>query len=177
MGLEGVEFIMALEEAFGMAIPDADAQHLETPGHVVRYLEAKLQLGSGACLEQRAFYALRRAAISVLNVPRATFRPETRWDTILGSRRRRRTWAILHHATGVVPWPRMRLWGSLPRGFASVGDTARYLASYAAPSLQVQGDGWSRSQIEATVTRVMVDKLGIEAFDWDQRFADDLGVQ
>src|SRR5262249_33818589 len=78
-------------------------------GHVVRYLEAKLRPGSGACLEQRAFYALRRAAISVLNVPRAAFRPETRWDTVLGSRRRRRTWAILHHATGVVPWPRMRL--------------------------------------------------------------------
>jgi len=177
MGLDGVEFVMALEEAFGIAIPDADAQQLVTPRHVVRYLEAKVRPGSGACLEQRAFYALRRAAISVLNLHRATIRPETRWDTILGSGRRRRTWNLLHHATGVVPWPRMWPWGSLPTRFASVGDTARYLASYAGPSLQAPGDGWSRSQIEATVTRLIADRLRIEMFDWDQRFVDDLGVQ
>lgn len=176
MGLDGVEFVMAVEEAFGMAIPDADAQQLVTPGHVVRYLEAKLRPGSGACLEQRAFHALRRAGIAVLNLPRATFRPETRWNVILGPRRRRRTWHLLHHATGVVSWPWMWPWGAVPKRYASIGDTARYLATYAAASLQAPDAGWSRSQIELTITRLMADQLAIENFDWDQRFVEDLGV-
>jgi hypothetical protein len=177
MGLEGVEFVMALEEAFGIEIADADGQQLMTPRHVVNYLEARLRAGSPACLEQRAFYRLRRAATSVLNLPRAAIRPETHWETILGSEHRRRTWKLLRHETRVAAWPRMSLLGSLPTRLASVGDTARYLASYAARSLQASDDGWSRSQIEATVTRLMADLLNIETFDWDQRFVDDLGVK
>lgn len=32
MGLDGVEFVMAVEEAFQIAIPDEDAQRMLTPG-------------------------------------------------------------------------------------------------------------------------------------------------
>lgn len=176
MGLDGVEFVMALEEAFGLAIPDSDAERLVTPGHVVRYLEGRLQAGTSGCLEQRAFYALRRAAMSVLHLPRSAFRPETQWEPVLGSRHRRHTWKLLHSATGVAPWPKMSVWGSIPASAASMGDTARYLASYGVPSLQRHGEGWSTAQIQTTVTRLMADTLGIEKFDWDQSFVQDLGI-
>ena len=137
MGLDGVEFVMAVEEAFGLAIPDADAQALITPGHVVQYLEARLDPGNGslACLEQRAFHALRRAGMAVLHRPRAAFRPDTRWEDVLPPRRRRRTWKLLHHATGVVAWPSMWLWGKVPAPCATLEGTARYLATHAAANL------------------------------------------
>ncbi len=32
MGLDTVEFVMGVEEAFGLFIPDSDAQNLTTPG-------------------------------------------------------------------------------------------------------------------------------------------------
>ena len=176
MGLEAVEFVMALEEAFGIAIPDEDAQILLTPGDVVRYLERRLGQGQGSCLEQRAFYALRRAGINVLNQPRESFRPETQWDAILPSKRRRRAWQLLHHVTGVVPWPRLWWWGSIEGGQVTIGDTARYLATHAAANLQRPGVGWSRSQIETAIRRLMAEHLAIVDFEWEQKFVDDLGV-
>ncbi len=176
MGLDGVEFVLAVEEAFGLAIPDEDAQLLVTPGHVVDYLERRLGVGQGACLEQRAFHALRRAAIAVLNRPRSAFRPTTRWDAILPSRGRRRAWRLLHHATGVVPWPAMWLWGWIPERHATLGDTAQYLATHAPAALQKPGAGWSRAQIETTIRRLILEHLGIDKFEWHQRFVEDLGV-
>ena len=94
----------------------------------------------------------------------------------LGSRHRRHTWKLLHSATGVAPWPKMSVLGSIPASAASMGDAARYLASYGVPSLQRHGEGWSTAQIQTTVTRLMADTLGIEKFDWDQSFVQDLGI-
>jgi hypothetical protein len=176
MGLDGVEFVMAVEEAFGIAIPDSVGQDLMTPGHVVRYVESRLHPGERTCIEQRAFYALRRAAMGVLNQPRAVFRPDTRWDAVLPSRDRRRTWKLLHSATGVATWPTMWLWGSIPTGHETMGDTAQHLATHAAAALQKPGAGWSRKQIEDIVTALIREHLGIKQFDWDQRFVQDLGV-
>jgi acyl carrier protein len=176
MGLDGVEFVMAVEEAFGLAIPDEDAQKLFTPGDIVQYLEARLSLGATACLEQRAFHALRRAGVGVLDRPRSAFRPSTPWDSVLPSGKRREAWKQLHQAVGVSPWPRSWVLGSLPRDQVTVGDTARYLATYAAAALQPPDGGWSRTQIEQIVTRLISEQLGINEFAWHARFVDDLGV-
>jgi hypothetical protein len=83
MGLDLVEFTIAIEDAFGIFIPDADAQRLDTPGSLLEYLEGRLHRGSAACLEQRAFYRLRQAGMRVLNRPREAFRPSTQWIELL----------------------------------------------------------------------------------------------
>lgn len=38
MGLDSVEFVMAIEEAFGLDVPDADAAQLLTPRMLIDYL-------------------------------------------------------------------------------------------------------------------------------------------
>lgn len=38
MGLDTVEMVLAFEEAFGIKILDADAEHLLTPGDVIDYV-------------------------------------------------------------------------------------------------------------------------------------------
>jgi len=79
MGLDGVEFIMAVEEAFQIAIPDADAQQMFTPGDVVTYVYARVgSEGGHGCAEQRAFYRLRHASMKVFD----------------------HNWRLLHQATG-----------------------------------------------------------------------------
>ncbi len=43
--LDTVELIMALEEAFGIEIPDEDAEKAKTVGDVVNYIDAKIKQG------------------------------------------------------------------------------------------------------------------------------------
>ena len=39
--LDTVELVMAFEEEFGIEIPDEDAEHLQTVGDAVKYLQGK----------------------------------------------------------------------------------------------------------------------------------------
>ncbi len=39
--LDTVELIMALEEEFGVQIPDSDAEQLKTVGEAIKYIQAK----------------------------------------------------------------------------------------------------------------------------------------
>ncbi len=48
MGLDLVEFAIAVEDAFQLPIPDEDWEHLRTPGKLVDYLLAHLTVGAVA---------------------------------------------------------------------------------------------------------------------------------
>ena len=62
MGLDLVEYVIAIEAAFEIDIPDADARHLETPAKLIDYLCARLgESADGPPLVQTAFYWLRGA--------------------------------------------------------------------------------------------------------------------
>ena len=41
--LDTVEVVMALEEEFGIEIPDEDAEKITTVGEAVKYIDAKVQ--------------------------------------------------------------------------------------------------------------------------------------
>lgn len=43
--LDGVELVMALEEKFGVEIPNEDMANLETAGDIVTYIDKKAQKG------------------------------------------------------------------------------------------------------------------------------------
>lgn len=176
MGLDTVELVLAFEESFGLAIPNEDAEQLITPGDVIRYVERRLTPGSGACLEQRAFYRLRQASMTVLGQPRDVLRPASRWRDLLPSDGRRRAWRDLGGEVALSTWPSMLPWGLNPAGHATMGDTARCLATFSAAALQPPGGGWSRAQIESVVTRIVREQLGIGEFSWDDRFVQDLGA-
>ena len=106
MGLDGVEFIIAVEEAFNLTIPDEAIPTMATPRQVIDCVYAQLQHGdSPACLTQRAFYRLRRAAQSRLSLPRSALRPTTPWAAVLPEPNRSTLWQQLHHATGTKRWP------------------------------------------------------------------------
>jgi hypothetical protein len=93
VGLTIVEFVMEVEEAFGISIPDEDLG-IETPRELVEYLLPRIPPPSDpeACATQRAFLALRRAIMEVLRVPRQRLRPETRWKDLLPRLGRAQAW-------------------------------------------------------------------------------------
>jgi acyl carrier protein len=177
MGLDSVEFVMALEESFALYIPDADAVALTTPRKVIDYLEARLpSADSSQCLDQMAFHRVRRAAMRVLEQPRNAFAPETRWKELLREKHHRRQWELVGQATGLPRWPRLSLWGSLPSEVETVGGTARFLATKCPSAVKGEEPAWTKAEITEIVTRLMENELGITKFKLDDEFVQDLGV-
>jgi acyl carrier protein len=78
MGLDGVEIVMATEEAFDIAIKNSEAEKIFTPRGLIDLVLSKVdQTAFTACLTQRAFYRLRSSLMRQLNVRRNHLRPGT----------------------------------------------------------------------------------------------------
>ncbi|HEV8598917.1 MAG TPA: phosphopantetheine-binding protein, partial [Gemmatimonadales bacterium] len=176
MGLDAVEFVMAVEAAFAIDIPDTDATQLATPGQLVDYLERRLAPSSAsfefnsasACLEQRAFYLIRRASLKLFDVGRAEIQPDTPWDHILPTGDERAAWRALGEAVAAETWPSRKLW--LMPETSTVGGTAKHLAVLTPRSFRPETEPWTRVTIERVVTGLVWEELGIKKFAWTDRF-------
>ncbi len=84
MGLDSVELVMAIEEEFGLDIPDRDAEKMITVGDVYEWLKVRIASADPvACLTQRVFYKLRRALIQNYRLERHNIAPDTRLTDLL----------------------------------------------------------------------------------------------
>ena len=108
MGLDIVEFIMAVEAAFGVEIADADAARIYTPRDLVTYLRTRLPAtpSSAACLTQQAFYRTRRAVVARFDRPRGALRPATALAGVIPPTGRAERWRALRADLGAEDWPR-----------------------------------------------------------------------
>lgn len=76
MGLDAVEIVMAVEQAFDIEIKDAEAEHLLTPGDVIALIQAKVaRVETEVCLSHRAFNLARRLLIEQFGLPRHQITP------------------------------------------------------------------------------------------------------
>jgi hypothetical protein len=177
MGLDLIEFEFALEDAFGIYIPDSVANGLKTPAMVIAYLDSRLDPSGSShpCLEQRAFYRLRRAVQEVLDRPRAMLTPATTWREVLHPEQQARQWKLLEQTVGLQPWPKLKpLFGDGAIA-ETMGDTSQALAVTSARSLLRDGEGWSKSSIRDVVHRLIGLELGISDYQPDDEFVRDLG--
>jgi hypothetical protein len=176
MGLDLIEFTLAIEDSFGVSIPDGDLVQLDTPRRVIDYLVDRLPSASRElCLEQRAFYRLREGVARAFGVARERVQRDTPWEELLGASDKRRRWNLLQHAVAAPTWPRLPPWGTFSGNARTVGATARYLAAYAPSALKPVPEGWTRSEIARVVTALMGYELLVTEFTEDSRFVADLG--
>jgi len=79
MGLEGVEILLAAEETFGIAIPDAVASQIHTPADLIAFIAAHVPtVASPGCVTQQLFYRLRRGFRTQVPGLSAAFQPDTK---------------------------------------------------------------------------------------------------
>jgi len=107
MGLDAVELVLEIEEAFSIKIPDDVATRLVTVGDVHKYIidHADVGVAPKVCLSAVAFYALRGAARSV-GVTRR-LRPHDSTATLFPESNRRHFWQSLQ-ATANLKFPTLR---------------------------------------------------------------------
>jgi acyl carrier protein len=79
MGLDAVEIVMEVEEAFGISLEDAEAEKIHTPRELIDAVLGKVAHADGsACLTQRAFHLVRRSLMNRLGLKRAQITPAVR---------------------------------------------------------------------------------------------------
>jgi acyl carrier protein len=95
VGLDTVELVLEIEDAFSIKIPDDEANAMVTVGDVFDYIVAKTSVptNSSVCLSAIAFYALRRAATTLGATNR--LRPSDPILAILPDSHRPEYWAQL----------------------------------------------------------------------------------
>jgi len=106
MGLDTVELLMAIEERFGIEIPDKEASEMRTVGDMQRFILSKLNISDEkTCLTQQAFHLIRRTAISDFGVSRRTLKPDTLLDSFIPKEHRTEDWLRFQSTLGVFPMP------------------------------------------------------------------------
>jgi hypothetical protein len=112
MGLDPIELIMDVEEAFDLTIPDQEAEKMVTVGHMYRYVLARLEergtvwRSSGRCPSQIAFHQFRRILVEGMEIERGAVRLATPLGQIVGVEGRSEAWDRLGRAVG-GSWPRL----------------------------------------------------------------------
>ena len=101
MGLDAVELVMDVEEAFEFSIPDEGYAQMRTVGelhqYILRQLEVQHQLHAEhrTCPSVPAFVEIRLAITSLLAIDRKFVRPSSQLASIIPRRLRRNIWQQL----------------------------------------------------------------------------------
>lgn len=181
MGMDGVEFVVAVEKRFGLELPDEEVSRMRTPRDVITHLRRRLPAAERVpCVTQQAFHRVRRTVREMGGAHRARLRPSTRLDRALptiGERETRGAWRkqLGREASRGLPWPD---WISVGRTtpYPTLGEVARNLAE-AAPASVKRGGPWTDAEIEQGVRFILRTEHLLEEHQYtlDSEFVRDLG--
>ena len=169
MGLDLIEYALAVEDAFELSIPDDEWALLTTPGKLIDYLSAHLRVGdAGPPLVQTAFYRLRRAVASELRIDRKTIAPTSTLRALAPQRSERELMHAVAARLGLAPrdlshspvlgaLSQMRLVSG--RTLASV---AQELAMRRPAKMKPSVSFWTRAQITEVTMRLLEHEVGVD---------------
>ena len=171
MGLDGVEIVLAVEDAFGVQITDDDAVRMVTPAHVVEFVMTRVPVTTNAaCLSQRAFHLVRSSVLGMTPHQRRSVAPHTPLAHLF----------ILTPPQQLADQLVKKM--KLPRRppldrLSTVGDLVSWLAKLS-PLVVKSGEAWTRDEIASVVKQIVVEQLGLREDEYgeDKRFVEDLGV-
>jgi acyl carrier protein len=184
VGLDIVELVMAVEAGFGVEIPDDAASRMVTPRHVVTFLQEALPVGvASSCLTQRAFYRLRERCEHHLKLRRRTLAPATPLAQVVDADARRGAWEAIGTDLGAERWPPPRSTGWWGRTVetgrpATLGEAARYAATWYPRAVKGRDAGWTRAEIERAAIGLIEAETGVDMsrHTLDSEFARDLNL-
>lgn len=98
-----VEVILAVEDEFGISIPDEESWHIQTFGDLYAYVMDVTNRpdGKGRCFSQRAFYMLRRSLVGCFGIGRSSIKRNTSTETFFPKAQRRKAWERLSKEIGM----------------------------------------------------------------------------
>ena len=177
MGLDSVELVLAVEETFGISIPDGEAAKLQTPGLLIKHVQIAVasKPKRKPCLSQRAFHRVRMHLCEVTDTPRREIELETRIKHIFPKETRKEKWRAFRAASNMMSLPDLKLGFGTWFSPTKVRDLVSAQISLMAEELQSNGT-WTDQEVRTVVRSVISEQLGITEFDDGDEFVRDLHV-
>lgn len=106
MGMDGVEIVMAVEDAFDIRIEDAEVEKIVTPRQLIELVQDKVaNVETEICLSHRAFNLVRRYFTIHHGLPRKGFKLTTHLDTLFPRQPRKVVLRDMALEVGTEPFP------------------------------------------------------------------------
>ncbi|TLD70530.1 hypothetical protein FEM03_12455 [Phragmitibacter flavus] len=177
MGLDAVELVIAVEEAFGIAISDAEAGAMITPAHLIFHVQRAVGATRDrrACISLRAFHRVRASLMGSVGASRSEVALHTRIETLFPVSRRSHLRDSFRHDSSLATLPNLRF----GRGWIFSPTTVRDLVTIAvtqnANELRDERS-WTDEEVRQVVRQIIRAQLGIDKFRDSDEFVHDLGV-
>ena len=170
MGLDSVEIIVGIENAFKIRIPDSVAAKIVTPRDLVLYVSSVIEIQpSKVCQTQQIFYALRRKFPNT----RAWFKPQTRLLNLCDARAWQQVWTeVRFELNSNAP-------EQLPSSiFGLEVRTVRELVFWVAEGncAKTKTEIHTRETVALTIRQIVFEVTGARCFSIDAQFVRDLGL-
>jgi acyl carrier protein len=108
MGLDGIELILATEEAFGVTLDDVDIAKVVTPRDLGDLVYKQLETtNEEICQNQKAFYILRKVLMKIYGLKRDDITLEFRLDTVIPKDKQKEHWLNLKEFVKARSWPKL----------------------------------------------------------------------
>jgi acyl carrier protein len=96
MGLDFVELIISIEDAFDISINDDEAEHIATVGDCHKFILKKIgDRDEKKCLTVHAFNRLRKVLMDEMDIKRKDFHPNKNLNDLIPKNVRRKLWGNL----------------------------------------------------------------------------------
>lgn len=177
MGLDAVELVIAVEEAFEIAIPDAECAEMITPAHLISHVQKAVGSTQDrrACISLRAFHRVRASLMRSIGVSRSDVALHTRIGALFPGSRRSQLWDSFRQDSSLATLPDLRF----GKGWIFSPTTVRDLVSIAVAQRadELREDrSWTDEEVRQVVRQIIRVQLGIDKFRDSDEFVRDLGV-
>jgi len=177
MGLDGVELALAVEDTFGISIPDSVAFEMTTPAMMISFVQQAVSARPEreACIRQRAFHKVRASLMKTTGVGRRDVTLKTSIRRLFSGPQRTDHWRDFKNHAGLLALPNLGFGTGWLFGPTSVNDLVSSLVLTMANDLK-EKQSWTNGEVREIVRRIISDELAVEKFKDTDEFVRDLGL-
>jgi acyl carrier protein len=177
MGLDGVELVLAVEETFGISIPDTVAFEMTTPAMMILFVQQAVNSlpERKACISQRAFHKVRGSLMKSTGVSRRDVTLKTPIRKLFSGPQRAEHWRDFKDYAGLPALPDLGFGSGWLFGPTSVKEIVSAAISVMSNDMRDERS-WTNEEVRQIVRKIISEQLGVEKFRDTDEFVRDLGL-
>lgn len=185
MGLDSVELALAMEEEFGVMIPDDELYKMLTVGDTFEYLKQRLKSSPPEhCAKQRIFFRFRNALIKNYNISRNQIKVDTKLNEIVPTEELKQGWPFLKKYIDLEypDYEESEKWFGLTMGVhkntdkLTIGEIVTTMVTL--NEEKIIPEPGTHDQLWVSLTKLIKNQTGVKTQEIqpDSRYVKDLGV-